>query len=159
MGFSAESPARRLIWSQLRDETGEKIVGSISQDDATRLRYTDLTLVPKTLLSPRVPLRMVGRAAVTMVAAQSTRTCLSYYPQRLNASHFAETDCHLLSPVSLFISGRLHAYHILNTPSYPTLPSPPQIDSGCGAPGFALYEILPAGKKNSATSAPPRTSG
>jgi hypothetical protein len=32
-------------------------------------------------------------------------------------------------------------------------------ETGCFISGVALYEILPAGKKNNATSAPPRTSG
>jgi hypothetical protein len=41
------------------------------------------------------------------------------------------------------------------------IPPPPlqfsQTLSGCGMPGMALYEIRPAGKKNKATRAPPRT--
>jgi hypothetical protein len=32
-------------------------------------------------------------------------------------------------------------------------------ETGCFISGVALYEILPAGKKNNATSAPPLTSG
>lgn len=37
--------------------------------------------------------------------------------------------------------------------------SPIYTETGCGSPGFASYEMRPAGRKNNATNPPPRTSG